>query len=183
MSEYRSRKTRECTGLALDQAGGFKDLLCKPIWVWRLLFVLALGVVHVACTAHSVDRVQAKSVTRAKKKVIVITSLPVAQISDVFGPAGTAAPTRVSGRDYLQAYMRYAQAVARGDHETMGNIAKQLIELGKLIGIPGLAKQAPVDFESDFEASVFDSLSKRGFKVDTQVGDSGFRIDLAIRHG
>ncbi|KZL88472.1 hypothetical protein [Clostridium magnum] len=34
--------------------------------------------------------------------------------------------------------------------------------------------------DSDFEAEVYDELTKRGYKVDTQVGVSGYKIDLAI---
>ena len=38
------------------------------------------------------------------------------------------------------------------------------------------------DFESPFEKSVFDFLSAKGYKVDTQVGCSGYRIDMAVKH-
>ena len=53
------------------------------------------------------------AVTRAKKKIFIVTSLPVSQISDVFASAGSRKATKVTGRDYLQAYMRYAEAVQR----------------------------------------------------------------------
>ncbi|MBQ3830042.1 MAG: DUF4011 domain-containing protein [Spirochaetales bacterium] len=38
------------------------------------------------------------------------------------------------------------------------------------------------EFESPFEKSVFDFLSAKGYKVETQVGCSGYRIDLAVKH-
>lgn len=38
------------------------------------------------------------------------------------------------------------------------------------------------DFDSPFENEVYDALTKRGYKVDSQVGCSGYRIDLAVRH-
>jgi len=38
------------------------------------------------------------------------------------------------------------------------------------------------DFDSDFEREVCERLRENGFKVDTQVGVSGYRIDLGIRH-
>lgn len=38
------------------------------------------------------------------------------------------------------------------------------------------------DFDSPFEKSVYDFLSAKGFKVDAQVGCSGYRIDLAVKH-
>ncbi len=36
------------------------------------------------------------------------------------------------------------------------------------------------DFESDFEEEVAKDLSKEGYRIDTQVGVAGFRIDLAV---
>jgi very-short-patch-repair endonuclease len=39
-----------------------------------------------------------------------------------------------------------------------------------------------IQHDSPFEQSVFDFLDRRGYKVATQVGCSGFRIDLAIKH-
>lgn len=37
-------------------------------------------------------------------------------------------------------------------------------------------------FDSPFEVSVYDFLTKNGFDVATQVGCSGYRIDMAVRH-
>ena len=39
-----------------------------------------------------------------------------------------------------------------------------------------------VSFDSPFEQSVYDFLDRNGYKVATQVGCSGYRIDLAIKH-
>ena len=39
-----------------------------------------------------------------------------------------------------------------------------------------------VNVESPFEESVYDFLFANGYNVATQVGCSGFRIDMAIRH-
>jgi hypothetical protein len=38
------------------------------------------------------------------------------------------------------------------------------------------------DYDSEFERSVANALRNRGYVVDGQVGSSGFKIDLAIRH-
>jgi very-short-patch-repair endonuclease len=38
------------------------------------------------------------------------------------------------------------------------------------------------EIDSDFEAEVADRLRARGYQVDYQVGVSGFRIDLGVRH-
>lgn len=37
-------------------------------------------------------------------------------------------------------------------------------------------------FDSDFEVSVYNYLTTNGYEVSTQVGCSGYRIDLAVRH-
>ena len=36
-------------------------------------------------------------------------------------------------------------------------------------------------FDSGFEQEVYDFLVSKGYKVDTQVGCSGYKIDLAVR--
>ena len=37
-------------------------------------------------------------------------------------------------------------------------------------------------FDSDFEIEVYDFLRAKGFSVDTQVGCSGFKIDLGLKN-
>lgn len=39
-----------------------------------------------------------------------------------------------------------------------------------------------VEFDSPFESSVYEFLDAKGYKVVTQVGCSGYRIDLGIKH-
>ena len=38
------------------------------------------------------------------------------------------------------------------------------------------------EFDSDFEMLVFKGLERRGYTIDSQVGHSGYVIDLAIHH-
>ena len=53
-------------------------------------------------------------------------------------------------------------------------------------GIVALEKELnfnnDVTFDSPFEESVYDFLQSKGYNVVTQVGCSGFRIDMAIKH-
>jgi len=51
------------------------------------------------------------AVTRAKERVILITSLPIGEISDLLNTHRPAA----SARDYLQAYFEYARATSAGE--------------------------------------------------------------------
>lgn len=46
--------------------------------------------------------------------------------------------------------------------------------------VQGDERDTNKNHDSDFEAEVYDELTKRGYKVDTQVGVSGYKIDLAI---
>ena len=39
-----------------------------------------------------------------------------------------------------------------------------------------------IEHDSPFEAAVFNVLDKRGYKLGTQVGCSGYRIDMAVKH-
>lgn len=39
-----------------------------------------------------------------------------------------------------------------------------------------------LNFESSFEEVVYDALTNEGFDISTQVGCSGYRIDLAVKH-
>ena len=39
-----------------------------------------------------------------------------------------------------------------------------------------------IDVESPFEESVYDFIVKNGYEVQTQVGCSGYRIDMAVKH-
>jgi very-short-patch-repair endonuclease len=68
-------------------------------------------------------------------------------------------PTSKPGVHVLKAYLEYAERGA-----TAGGVPT-----GK-------------SFESPFERQVAQRLMQRGFEVDVQVGVSGFRIDLAVKH-
>ena len=53
-------------------------------------------------------------------------------------------------------------------------------------GIVALEKELTfnydLDFDSPFEEAVYDFLQSKGYNVVTQVGCSGFRIDMAVKH-
>jgi len=67
--------------------------------------------------------------------------------------------TSSRGVHVLKSYLAYAEARGRSPAESIGS-----------------------EFESDFEMEVARRLEDRGYKVDKQIGVSGFRIDLGIRH-
>ena len=94
------------------------------------------------------------AVTRAKCNVQLVSSMHYTDIE--------LKHTSVPGVKLLREYLDYAEN---------GSIA-----LERTISI------APFEqFDSDFELEVCDYLRSKGFSVDTQVGCSGFRIDLGLK--
>lgn len=92
------------------------------------------------------------AITRAREKVYLLAS---------FQPE-TIDLTRTSnpGVRYLVDYMKYA---------------KGLVE-------PEVTVTETLALESPFEEAVYDKLTAKGWDIATQVGCSGYRIDLAIKH-
>ena len=108
------------------------------------------------------------AVTRAKRGMIVLTSLTVSHISN-------AAEKASQERYYVWQYLNYARAVATNDHEGVERVLNQLNDQR------GEAKAAASATESPFEDEVGQFVTSLGFHVDYQVGESGFRIDLGVR--
>jgi very-short-patch-repair endonuclease len=67
--------------------------------------------------------------------------------------------TSAEGMRVLKRYLEYAESRGRAVVERIGSEA-----------------------DSDFEVEVADRLKARGYRVEVQVGVSGFKIDLGIRH-
>jgi len=115
------------------------------------------------------------AITRARQQVIVVTSLPIDEISDALRQGRVRVPS-----DYLQLYMAYCRAVSSSDQTNANSI---LSMLGRPEGHePGVPKAEGGHCESQFESDVYEALCKMGYEVHRQVGESGFRIDLAVVH-
>ncbi len=93
------------------------------------------------------------AVTRSRYKTIVVSSLDPKELDDT--------KLNSDGPKYLKAYLRYAKDK---DFELFTEATEHL------------------EFDSSFEESVYDVLKRQGFDVVSQVGCSGYRIDLAIKH-
>lgn len=70
-----------------------------------------------------------------------------------------ASPQSNEGVHVLKRYLQYAEQRGRG-----------------------LVEKIEAETDSDFESEVADRLRQEGFDVDYQVGVSGFRIDLGVKH-
>lgn len=95
------------------------------------------------------------AITRAKFNVKLVGSIQATDID--------LDKTSAEGVKLLRSYIEYAQQ-----------------------GIKAIEKELDynyeLNFDSPFEESVYDFLSAKGYDVVTQVGCSGFRIDMAVKH-
>ena len=94
------------------------------------------------------------AVTRAKSNVQLVSSMHYADID--------LKRTSAEGAKLLRDYLDFAE---NGD-----------IALERTVSVSPFEQ-----FDSDFELEVCDYLRSNGFSVDTQVGCSGFRIDLGLK--
>lgn len=94
------------------------------------------------------------AVTRAKCNVQLVSSMHYTDID--------LKRTSAEGAKLLREYLDYAE---NGD-----------IALERAVSINPFEH-----FDSDFELEVYDFLRSNGFSVDTQIGCSGFRIDLGLK--
>lgn len=109
------------------------------------------------------------AVTRAKRKIVVVASIEPHEL-DV-------ANTAHKGPKLLRHYLEYARAVSDMDRNRVEAVIRRINEYHHL------GRQERADrFDSPFEQQVCDALRRLGYKVDTQVGVSSYRIDLAVLH-
>ena len=95
------------------------------------------------------------AVTRAKENVQLVSSMHYTDID--------LSRSGAEGVRLLREYLDYAEN---------GTVAlKRSVSVG-----------SDDQFDSDFEMDVCEYLRSKGFTVDTQVGCSGYRIDLALKH-
>ncbi|MFH0874780.1 MAG: DUF3320 domain-containing protein [archaeon] len=93
------------------------------------------------------------AITRSRYKTIVVSSILPNDLDD--------SKLNGDGPRYLKAYLRFAKDK---DLSLFTTATEHLA------------------FDSSFEESVYDTLKKEGLDVVSQVGCSGYRVDLAIKH-
>lgn len=106
-------------------------------------------------------------VTRAKHQVHIVCSLDPAKL-----PATTTNPGPVHFKKYLQ----YGKAISEGDQSQVKALIEDLN--------PGFLRdgneERSVVFDSPLEEEIYDYIKSLGYHVDTQVGYSSYRLDLAV---
>jgi primosomal replication protein N'' len=114
------------------------------------------------------------AVTRAKRRVIVVTSMPVSEVSAALN-AGAAAGLTPAG--YLQLYLEYARHISNGSEGKQSS--QQVLNIIDKQAGPPPTHGLP---ESPLEEEVVGYLDAQGHRVQSQIGEGGFRIDIGLRH-
>ncbi|PTM59855.1 AAA domain-containing protein [Desmospora activa] len=109
------------------------------------------------------------AITRAKKRIRVVSSINPHELK--------VSHTKNRGPKLFRHYLEYAEAVSKMERKRVDAIIARIHERQSL----GRQESAG-SFDSIFEQQVCNALMNRGYQVDTQVGVSGYRIDLAIVH-
>lgn len=110
------------------------------------------------------------AVTRAKRKVILVTSMPIPLISDMLTTRRQAG----SPRDFLQAYFEYARTLSEGDLDAATALLGRLTPEQRRPG--GHAR----DVEDGLEKAVAAELRALGWEPSSVQDDGAFGLDFAI---
>lgn len=105
------------------------------------------------------------AISRAKRKIYVITSLEPEELN--------VDSTKNLGPKLFKKYLQYVKEISDGNTENANEILYSLID-------SNIETSKTVNYDSDFEMEVRDALIKKGYNIHTQVGVSGYKIDLAI---
>jgi len=106
------------------------------------------------------------AISRAKEKIYVVSS---------FEPTDLKYEGKFEGPKLLRKYLEYCKLISEGKKEDA--YSKLVPEDNNEITVEEYDQ-----YDSDFEGEVRDELVKLGYKVKTQVGCRGYKIDLAIQH-
>jgi len=113
------------------------------------------------------------AVTRARQKVIMVTSMPINDISDLL----TTKRPPATPRDYLQGYMEYARAVSAGE---LNGARAQLARLGAPSKATAVEPISGVD--DGFLAAVKEFLLSLGHNVRRSEDTDAFGVDFALEN-
>lgn len=112
------------------------------------------------------------AVTRAREEMVVVSSIDP---SDIRPTPKNDGPLR------LRQFLEYARATGSSDREAQAAAISAINPSMPARGGGGRGAAA-LEFDSEFEVEVHTALERRGHRVHTQVGFSGYRIDLAVVH-
>lgn len=104
------------------------------------------------------------AISRAKKKIYVVSSIEPEELA--------VDNSQNKGPKLFKEYLKYAKAVSQNNPEVIRTILLSLLD--------GTQREEQLSFDSEFEEEVCNMLTEKGYRVSTQVGVGGYRIDMAI---
>lgn len=108
--------------------------------------------------------------SRARRHMMVVTSIKSDQITNVWN----------DGARCLRNFLEYADAVSTGDREGVERVLRRLQSAGRgPENEPG--ERSGASGGSVTAKALAEALAGRGYAVSMGNGDSGFKIDLAVR--
>ncbi len=110
------------------------------------------------------------AVTRARRRVVMLTSMPIGEISDMLATRHPPA----TPRDYLQAYMAYARALSVGEFAT----AKALLD--RLVTDRQAERRSAALAADGFSTAVADFIQAQGWPLVPADDGDAFGLDFAI---
>jgi superfamily I DNA and/or RNA helicase len=105
------------------------------------------------------------AISRAKKKIYVVTSIEPEELKTE--------GSKNNGPKLFKQYLQYVRETSEGNKELVKGI------LGNL-GTTAVRSDKDDSVDFDFETAVAEELRELGYEVDTQIGVSGYKIDIAI---
>lgn len=111
------------------------------------------------------------AITRAREKVILVTSMPIKEISDLLNTRRPAA----SPRDYLQAYFEYARALSAGELDTGRTLLARLPPKRQ----DTARNRGEVDCDG-FQTAVAQFIRTLGWEPESDPHEGPFEVDFKI---
>jgi hypothetical protein len=111
------------------------------------------------------------AVTRARERVVLVTSIPVAQVSDLL----TTRRAPASARDFLQAYLEYARATSAGELEGSRALLSRIVA--------DRSENSPRQRRNEvdgFVRTVMEFVHSLGHRAVALHDTSVFGLDLAV---
>lgn len=109
------------------------------------------------------------AISRAKEQIYLVSSIEPAELN--------VTNAKNDGPRLLKNYLEFSKAVSEVNKSEIEAIITKVNENHN-------TKKQDLDlwFDSPFEEQVYTQLCNLGYKVDTQIGMSGYRIDMAVVH-
>lgn len=111
------------------------------------------------------------AVTRARQKIVLITSMPIAEVSDILSTHRPPA----TPRDFLQGYLEYARTISSAEFSNSRSLLSRMT-----VRRDGKTEQQSQQAEDGFSQSVAEFVGTLGWKVSKSPDDDAFGLDFAI---